>query len=134
LGTIAEDSVSNRFHINDVITSEIYVDDMTPEKLDELFEEYKKCCSQINGYALRKSYWLKMNISNNRYYFTEATDEEKQNVYDRMEEDGLHGFIFTDGISRAIEYSYADNRHLGGINDRYFEVIDKWLLHTYNSI
>ncbi len=88
LGAIGEDSVSNRFHINDVIVSEIYADDMSSKRLDELFVEYKELCSKINGYSLRKSYWLKINTENDHYYFTEATDEEKQKVHEKMTEDG----------------------------------------------
>lgn len=89
LGTVMDDSVSNRFHVNDVISSEIDVSDISSQKLDELFGEYRNCCLELEGFSLRKKYWLNININDMSYYFTEPTDEEKQKVYDKMVDDGV---------------------------------------------
>lgn len=89
LGTVMDDSVSNRFHVNDVISSEIDVSDISSQKLDELFGEYRNCCLELEGFSLRKKYWLHININDMSYYFTEPTDEEKQKVYDKMVDDGV---------------------------------------------
>ena len=89
LGIVVDDSVSNRFHANDVISSEIEVSEISSQKLDELFEEYQKCCSELKGFSLRKKYWLQISINGKSYYFTEPTDDEKQKVYDKMVDDGV---------------------------------------------
>ena len=89
LGIVVDDSVSNRFHANDVISSEIEVSEISSQKLDELFEEYQKCCSELKGFSLRKKYWLQISINGKSYYFTEPTDEEKQKIYDKMVDDGV---------------------------------------------
>ena len=88
LGVICDDSVTHRFHLNDIVYTEITADSLTEQDLDTIFEEYTKCCKELEGYDLRKSFWCDISVGDNKYRFKEPTSEDKQKTIDRMRSNG----------------------------------------------
>ncbi|MBR6403363.1 MAG: hypothetical protein IKS48_08260 [Eubacterium sp.] len=89
LGIIDDESVSRRFHTNDLVASVVFADEMTEDKLNALWADYKKMNSELAHFQLRKAYWLEIDIVMKKYYFKDTTEEEFQNVHDQMVEDGV---------------------------------------------
>ena len=83
LGTIT-DSTLNRFHINDLVCSDIYLNDINKEKLESLWKSYLSINKELQPYNLHKDYWLCIHINNDSYYFTKIDQQEYQNVYDSI--------------------------------------------------
>jgi predicted small secreted protein len=88
LGVIGEESVSNRFQVNDIVYTEINKDTITEQELDAIYEEYVKCKKELEGYDLRKKYWCEIVTGGHRYRFKTTVLEDKQKEIDRMRSNG----------------------------------------------
>ena len=84
LGIIETDSISERFHNNDLVCSTLKVEELTNERFDELWDEYKTMNIELDKYPLHKAYWFEFDIDGNSYYFTEPTEVEKQKTRDQL--------------------------------------------------
>ena len=89
LGTAENDDLVARFNVSGFLRSCATYDDMTEEKLDDIFKEYAKCGEELSHYSLRKTHWMMITIGKKNYYFSKSTDEAKQQVIDKMTENGV---------------------------------------------
>ena len=89
LGTTIDDDLVSRFNVGGFMRSCATFDDMTEEKLDEIFKEYAKCGEELSGYSMRKQHWMMVTVGKKSYFFSKTTDEAKQKVIDDMTKDGV---------------------------------------------
>lgn len=89
LGAPLDDDLVARFNVGGFMRSCATFDDMTEEKLDEIFKEFDECQKELSNYSLRKSFRMQIRVGKKSYFFTETTDEAKQKVIDQMTRDGI---------------------------------------------
>lgn len=89
LGSPLDDDLVARFNVGGFLRSCVTIDNMTEEKLEQIFEEFDKCRKELSGYSMRKSFRMQIAVGKKSYFFTETTDEAKQKVIDDMTKDGI---------------------------------------------
>lgn len=89
LGEEKNDDLVARFNVSGFLRSCVTVDNMTEEKLDEIFEEYEKCSKELSTYSMRKAHWMQITVGKYNFYFNNTSDESKQRVIRQMTRDGV---------------------------------------------
>ena len=89
LGTTIDDDLVCRFNVGGFMRSCATFDDMTEEKLDEIFKQYAECREELSHYSMRKTHWMMVQVGKKAYFFNKTTDEAKQKVIDDMTKDGI---------------------------------------------
>ena len=84
LGTPENDDLQARFNVNGVIRSTAEYSKMSEAKLDEIFDEFKRCREELGSYPLHKKQWLDIKVNGSSHNVSEPTEEQKQKVKEKM--------------------------------------------------
>lgn len=84
LGTPENDDLQARFNVGSFIRSTAEFSKMSEAKLDEIFDEFKRCRADLGSYPLHKKYWLDIKVNGSSHYVSEPTEEQKQKVKEKM--------------------------------------------------
>ena len=84
LGTLENDDLQARFNVGGFIRSTAEFSKMSEAKLDEIFDEFKRCREDLGSYPLHKKYWLDIKVNGSSHNVSEPTEEQKQKVKEKM--------------------------------------------------
>lgn len=84
LGTLENDDLQARFNVGGFIRSTAEFSKMSEAKLDEIFDEFKRCKEDLGSYPLHKKHWLDIKVDGSSHYVSEPTEEQKQKVKEKM--------------------------------------------------